>query len=135
MDKFSVGSCAAYVYQTVNARYYSKLLEAIETEAARLGYGFEETSNTAVSPLPHDVHTSLAQSLLRAKESHLVPRADDATIELYVERQMEEGFGATWLDEILFALELRGVRLVRRDAQVSATDEMQAVREALYAGK
>ena len=135
MEKFSVSSCAAYVYQTVNARYYGKLLEAIETEAARLGYGFEETSNHAVSPLPHDVHTALAQSLLRAKESHLVPRADDASIDLYVERQMEEGFGATWLDEILFALALRGVRPVLRDAQAALADEMQAARDAVYAGK
>lgn len=135
MEKFSVSSCAPYVYQRVNARYYARLLEAIETEAARLGYGFEEGSNTAAPPLPHDVRASLAQSLLRAKLAHLAPRADSDAIDLYIERQMEEDVGVTWLDEIIFALEVRGVRLVRRDTEAAVKDEMQAARDAVYAGK
>jgi hypothetical protein len=117
MEKFDVTECAAYVIQTINMRYYRKLLAAIECEAVRCGYGFEESvgeTNTAPSTLPPELRDALAGALLRAKVQILAPGVPDTDVEGEVERRVRDDEGRPWLDEILFALHLRGVRLVRQ---------------------
>lgn len=117
MEKFDVTECAAYVIQTINMRYYRKLLAAIECEAVRCGYAFEESAegaNIAPSTLPPERRDALAGALLRAKVQILAPGVPEADVEDEVERRVRDDEGRPWLEEILLALRLRGVRLVRQ---------------------
>lgn len=114
MKKFNVTDSAAYVYQTVNQRYYGKLLAAIESEAMLHGYAFEESATDAQPALPPQLRDSLGVALLRAKVQILSPAFPDMAVDQYVEQRTDDDEGRPWLDEILFALHLRGVRLVRQ---------------------
>jgi len=114
MKRFDVTECAAYVHRTVNDRYYAKLIAAIESEAVRCGYVFEEAVSDGVSALPPEVRDALAGALLQAKVSILAPGVPAEYVTDEVERRTRDDEGRPWLDEILFALHLRGVRLVRQ---------------------
>lgn len=130
MKRFDVTECAAYVHRTINDRYYGKLLAAIESEALRRGYVFEETASDGVSALPPEIRDALAGALLQAKVKILAPGvpAEDVTDE--VERRTRDDEGRPWLDEILFALHLRGVRLVRQATSPVVFNDAIATQEA-----
>ena len=133
MEKFDVTECAAYVIQTINMRYYRKLLAAIECEALRCGYAFEESeegTNTAPSTLPPELRDALAGALLQAKVQILAPGVPDTDVKDEVERRTRDDEGRPWLDEILLALHLRGVRLVRHAGDSVIANKALADNEA-----
>lgn len=131
MDKFNLTDLSAYVLQTINARHYRKLLAAIECEASRCGYAFEQGKGGNLSTLPPELRVALAGALAQADGrafSWGLREVEVAANDLPPRTASHESLA--WLDEILLALQTLGVGLVRQTGSRAVVGERLVEREA-----
>lgn len=103
---------AEQVWQHVNTAYYKALLVGVSDKAEELGLSFV-SNNTTGEPYTDAELESLSLALLAQREAFLRPSisVDDAANAVL--RDTGEGFGLSWLRQMLDGLAMRGIYLRR----------------------
>lgn len=100
---------AAQTHKLANVWMYQVTLEALQVEAARIGYCFTTGSETAI--LPDAAKGILGRALVRARRKHVDPLLDSEKLELFLHDDEATGYTCAWLETVLKALEAQGVCL------------------------
>ena len=118
MLNIATPTLAMDVHRLVTAAYYTALLDALQSEAAKLGYHFAATSET--TPVPAAVMDSLALAVSTRRRDHLYAiapgNANDAE-----DFDMVDGFAQRLAQALLDALSARGIALLPAPSLITSS--------------
>jgi len=96
---------ARYVFNYINTRYYTTLLEKVNERAIEIGLVFvssEKRNEQRECPTENQLN-DLAQSLVKESNAIIYQR-DKEKIDILSDNAIECGYARYWLDEIIEAL-------------------------------